>query len=189
MANVFVVLILLAYFHMSVSNAQFISYGPDCITWMANTAQCQLYYLGHESRPDDSCCLEIEYISTDSYCLCESAAINNSFSFDVTKALTLPSVCGVTSPCDGYLLANGSTINADNLVPSQVPESKSPTQSFPSESRPELGPSYAPNFSLAQPTPSPAATTNTKSSGSLTIYPYSILVVIFLISFLFLYFP
>ncbi|WJX35596.1 hypothetical protein P8452_23568 [Trifolium repens] len=187
MANIFIVFILLACFHTSVSNAQFISYGPDCVTWMANTAQCELYYLGHESRPDHSCCLEIEYISTESHCLCESAAINNSFSFDVAKVLTLPSVCGLTSPCDGYLFANGSPIDPDNLVPSQVPESKSPTQSFPSEFKPELGPSYAPNFPSAQPTPSPA--TNTKSSGSLTIYPYSLLVVIFLISFLFLYFP
>ncbi|GAU22872.1 hypothetical protein TSUD_376830 [Trifolium subterraneum] len=159
-----------------MSNSQFISYGPDCVSWMTDTDQCKAYYLGYQLQPDDSCCSEIVYIATESYCLCDSTAINNSFPFDVKKALTLPSICGVTSPCDKVLFVNGSLKldDQDNLVP---------------RPRSELGPSYAPSSPLEQPTSSPAGASNANSSGLLIVYPYSISVAILFINILFLYFP
>jgi hypothetical protein len=57
-----------------------------------------LPFLAYKSQPNYSYWLEIEYIAIDSHCLCEPVVMNNSLPFDVTKALTLPSVCGIASP-------------------------------------------------------------------------------------------
>lgn len=77
--------------------------GPDCLTSLANMADC-LDFVENGStvrKPEPACCPEVDnLVKTQPICLCELLANSTQFdlSIDTNRALKLPSLCNLTAP-------------------------------------------------------------------------------------------
>lgn len=75
----------------------------DCFSYLTNVSDCLTYVEAQSNltKPDKGCCPEFAgLVDSHPICLCELLNNANSFGIqiNVSKALMLPSVCGVTTP-------------------------------------------------------------------------------------------
>lgn len=75
----------------------------DCSSHLTNVSDCLTYVEAQSNltKPDKGCCPEFAgLVDSHPICLCELLKNANSFGIqiNVSKALMLPSVCGVTTP-------------------------------------------------------------------------------------------
>ncbi|KAK9755779.1 hypothetical protein RND81_01G050000 [Saponaria officinalis] len=79
---------------------------PDCMTMIYNMSDC-LTYVEKGSKvlkPDKACCPELAgMLDSNPICLCQLLGNSNTtkslgIQFDVSKALKLPSICGLQTP-------------------------------------------------------------------------------------------
>ncbi|GKV28755.1 hypothetical protein SLEP1_g37767 [Rubroshorea leprosula] len=79
--------------------------GSDCTTSLLNTSDCLSYVTNGSkaTKPDKACCPELAgLLESSPICLCYLFDKNKTASFgisiDTSRALKLPSVCGLTTP-------------------------------------------------------------------------------------------
>ncbi|XP_052199591.1 non-specific lipid transfer protein GPI-anchored 2 [Diospyros lotus] len=99
----------------------------DCLTYLSNMYDCLSYVEegSNETKPAKACCPELaELVKSHVICLCQLLGGNISetigIQINVTKALNLPSVCGVQTPPASYCAAFGYPV-AGVPVPSEAP--------------------------------------------------------------------
>ncbi|XP_045815181.1 non-specific lipid transfer protein GPI-anchored 11-like [Trifolium pratense] len=119
----------------------------DCNSLVINMATC-LSFVSNDStisKPDEGCCDGLKTVlKTAPSCLCE--AFKNSASFgvvlNVTKALTLPSVCKVTAPplSNCGLSDVPAAAPGVSLSPGSSPSTVAPGVDTPTSTEPAAGP-------------------------------------------------
>lgn len=75
----------------------------DCLTKVLNMSDCLSYVTegSNVTVPDKPCCPELAgLVESNPICLCQLLGKNNKYGIkiDMTRALKLPSVCGVSTP-------------------------------------------------------------------------------------------
>ncbi|KAJ4964594.1 hypothetical protein NE237_016443 [Protea cynaroides] len=164
---VFGVLVILGVAAVESSNAP--APAADCSSVIMNMVDCLSFVSNgsKETKPQSTCCSGLKTVlKTSTNCLCE--AYKNSAQYGIalnmTKALNLPSACGVSASawtCGAF----AASTNSPNSAPAQ-----SPTLSPKSEKSPAATPAKSP---AATPAKSPAATPSGSApsvapSGSIT---------------------
>ncbi|ESR59653.1 AAI domain-containing protein [Citrus sinensis] len=87
----------------------YMAFGPspspedDCLMKVLNMSDCLSYVTegSNVTVPDKPCCPELAgLVESNPICLCQLLGKNNTYGIkiDITRALKLPSVCGVTTP-------------------------------------------------------------------------------------------
>ncbi|KAI3806480.1 hypothetical protein L1987_22387 [Smallanthus sonchifolius] len=74
---------------------------PDCLTALTNVTDCLTFVQDGSNLtvPDKACCPEFAgLLESNPICLCELIGQAKNYAVNVTKALTLPSVCKVQAP-------------------------------------------------------------------------------------------
>uniref|UniRef100_A0A1D1Z484 Non-specific lipid-transfer protein-like protein At5g64080 n=1 Tax=Anthurium amnicola TaxID=1678845 RepID=A0A1D1Z484_9ARAE len=76
---------------------------PDCSTAIGNLVDCLSFvqYGSKVSKPEGSCCAGLKkVVKKEASCLCEAFKSSADFGvvLNVTKALSLPAACGVSTP-------------------------------------------------------------------------------------------
>ncbi|CAI9770090.1 unnamed protein product [Fraxinus pennsylvanica] len=99
----------------------------DCSSLVLSLADCLSFVTSGSTakKPEGSCCSGLKTVlKTDAECLCE--AFKNSaqlgVTLNVTKALTLPAACHVSSPS-----VSNCGLTADGAAPALPPSALSPT--------------------------------------------------------------
>ncbi|XP_058084863.1 non-specific lipid transfer protein GPI-anchored 11-like [Magnolia sinica] len=117
----------------------------DCVTFVENGSMV--------SKPEGSCCAGLKIVVKDSpTCLCEALKIGSSdfgIALNLTKALTLPSACGISTPSFSNCIFGGPSPSPapSPMLNSPVPVLHSPAPvSPPSVFSP---PSRSPSASVA----------------------------------------
>ncbi|CAJ2664622.1 non-specific lipid transfer protein GPI-anchored 11-like [Trifolium pratense] len=112
MAKVFILAFLLMLM-LSPSNS--LSTPNNYCTSIINdmVIECLPYFVDHNSsQSQDSCCYAVAYVvATASSCICDIQMKINSLSLDVSKTMKLPSVCGVSLPCELHVSAALSSVD------------------------------------------------------------------------------
>ncbi|XP_034688931.1 xylogen-like protein 11 isoform X2 [Vitis riparia] len=110
----------------------------NCLSYVLNMSDC-LSYVQEGSNvtvPDKPCCPELAgLLDSHPLCLCTLIGSASTYGINVTKALTLPGVCGVPTP--PLSLCSGSPIGSPAGSPAGLSEG-SPTGSI-AESPKSLG--------------------------------------------------
>ncbi|CAH9058429.1 unnamed protein product [Cuscuta europaea] len=95
----------------------------DCGSVINNLAEC-LSFVSFDSKktePEGTCCTGLKLaLTTNASCLCEGLKGGNAdfgVSLNVTKAMTLPSACGVNSNCGLNSTGNPSSPPAPTVLP------------------------------------------------------------------------
>ncbi|KAJ4952439.1 hypothetical protein NE237_029271 [Protea cynaroides] len=134
----------------------------DCSSLIVNMADCLSFVTNgsKDKKPASTCCSGLKTVlKTDAECLCE--AFKNSaqlgISLNMTKALTLPSACGVSTP---PVSKCGVSLGAPGAAPAESP-SLSPKSSAAT-------PSASSNFAgITAQAPAPAPGASSDSSVSI----------------------
>ncbi|WJX26308.1 hypothetical protein P8452_15247 [Trifolium repens] len=121
----------------SVDCTSLVSSLVDCLSFVTNDSTI--------SKPAGTCCSGLKTVlKTAPSCLCEAFKSSSQFGvvLNVTKALTLPSVCKVTAPS----LSNCGLSDAPaaapgvSLSPGSSPSTEAPGVTTPSSTEPAAGP-------------------------------------------------
>ncbi|XP_073313499.1 non-specific lipid transfer protein GPI-anchored 12-like isoform X1 [Primulina huaijiensis] len=113
--------------------------GPDCFAYLLKLSDCLTYVEkgSNLTKPDKGCCKELsDLVATQPICLCELLGNPDKVGIpvDIKKALTLPSVCKVSTPPVSLCSAIG--VPVAELAPSVSP---SPSAGGPGAAGPSTG--------------------------------------------------
>ncbi|GAU40105.1 hypothetical protein TSUD_389550 [Trifolium subterraneum] len=110
----------------------------DCMNVVASLVDCLTFVTNDStiSKPQGGCCAGLKTVlKTAPSCLCEAFKSSSQFgvTLNVSKALTLPSVCKVTAP-------SLSSCGCVSLSPGSSPSTQAPGVNTPSSTEPAAGP-------------------------------------------------
>ncbi|KAK0603212.1 hypothetical protein LWI29_002534 [Acer saccharum] len=102
------------------------STSDDCLTKLLNMSDCLSYVMegSNVTEPDKPCCPELAgLVDSNPICLCELLGKSESYGIkiDMSRALKLPSLCGVTTPsiqlCSAVGIPVGSPTGSEGGLP------------------------------------------------------------------------
>ncbi|XP_073156545.1 non-specific lipid transfer protein GPI-anchored 11-like [Henckelia pumila] len=113
--------------------------GPDCFTYLLKLSDCLTFVESGSNltKPDKGCCSGLaDLVVTQPICLCQLLGNPDKIGIpvDINKALTLPSVCKVSTPPVSLCSAFG--VPVAELAPSESP---SPSAGGPGAAAPSAG--------------------------------------------------
>ncbi|GLU19055.1 hypothetical protein SLE2022_353230 [Rubroshorea leprosula] len=111
--------------------------GSDCLTTVLNMSDCLSYVTtgSNATKPDKACCPELAgLVESAPICLCDLLDKNKTESYgisiDMSRALKLPSVCGVpTPPVSLCSVIAGVPVGSPTASPGSAPEGLSSSPS------------------------------------------------------------
>ncbi|KAK2357595.1 hypothetical protein QL285_094851 [Trifolium repens] len=111
MTKMFILALLLVLMFPSNSISTPTTYCRSIINDMV--LECLPYFVDqNSSQSQNSCCYAVAYVvATASGCICDIQMDINNFPLDVTKTMKLPSVCGVSLPCEWHVSAALSSVD------------------------------------------------------------------------------
>ncbi|KZV30577.1 xylogen-like protein 11-like [Dorcoceras hygrometricum] len=118
--------------------------GPDCLVYLLKLSDCLTYVESGSNltKPEKGCCSELaDLVATQPICLCQLLGNPDKVGIpvDINKALTLPSVCKVSTPPVSLCSAIG--VPVAGLAPSEspVPSAGGPGAGAPSTGSEAVG--------------------------------------------------
>ncbi|OVA03108.1 Bifunctional inhibitor/plant lipid transfer protein/seed storage helical domain [Macleaya cordata] len=137
----------------------------DCLTFVTNGSKV--------TKPEGGCCSGLKTVlKTDAECLCETFKNSGSLGvvLNITKALSLPSACGVSAPS----ISKCGLSVSPGAAPDHSPKSSSPSPKSLTPVSP--APAQAPGSTtagsqVASPAPAPAPASSDASAFSISFVP------------------